>query len=414
MNQTAAINWRKEILLYSMVIMMIGLLYSRMLLSSSLFIFIFFSIVHKNFLQQLRVFFSSPMLWSMTILFFIPLLSGLWSQDLAHWSRIMRIKLPLLLLPICFAGLKDFRFRDWEKIAWGFTIIMLSGSGWSIFHYLQDVKAVHEGYLRSHAILTPLKNDHVRFSLLVAIAIFTAIFLFIQKRNYSSGTKFFLLLAVTAFVAYLHVLAVRTGLLCFYISALIFIGWLLWNKQHLARSIFSLLVIISLPVISYFVLPTFKNRIRYFNYDISFAKKDIYLPGSNDGNRIISIKAGWEIQQQHPLTGVGIGDVEAEMNKWYALNYPQMIEGDKLLPSSEWIMYGAATGWAGVILFTVMLLFPFFIRPLTKNIFWWMINLSVALTYLFDNGLEGQFSVFVHAFVLLWWYKWLSIPKTEN
>jgi len=416
MNQPAtAFNWRKEVLLYSIMIMIAGLLFSRWLLSSALIVFILASFVHKNFLQQLKELFSSPFLWSMTVLFFIPLVSGLWSEDLAHWSRIMRIKLPLLLLPICFAGLKEFRFRDWEKIGWSFIILMLLGSGWSIFYYLLDIKAVHAGYLQSHAIITPLKNDHVRFSLLVAIAIFTAIFLILKKRNdYTTALKVFLFITLSALVVFLHVLAVRTGLVCFYLSLFIFIGWLLWNKKYLVRSISLLLVIIVLPVASYFALPTFKNRIRYFNYDISFVKKNIYLPGSNDGTRIISIKAGWDIQQQNPITGVGIGDVEKEMNHWYDAHHRQMIQSDKILPSSEWVMYGAATGWPGFILFTIVMLIPFFIKPLNKDIFWWMMNASIALTYLFDNGLEGQFSVFVHAFILLWWYKWLNIPKKEN
>jgi len=102
------------------------------------------------------------------------------------------------------------------------------------------------------------------------------------------------------------------------------------------------------------------------------------------------------------------------MNQWYESNYPQMIATDRILPSSEWVMYGAASGWPGFILFTVIMLIPFFVKGLQKNIFWWVINLSIVITYLFDNGLEGQFSIFVHAFVVLWWYRWLAIPKKEN
>jgi O-antigen ligase len=416
MNQTVTVlNWRKEVLLYSIMIMLAGLLVSRLLLSSALISFFLVSFIHKSLLQQFKEFFSSPLFWSMTLLFFIPLVSGLWSEDLAHWSRIMRIKLPLLLLPLGFARLKEFRSGDWEKIGWAFMLLVFMGSAWSIYQYLQDIKAIHAGYLQSHSIVTPLKNDHVRFSLLAANAIFTAIFLFIKKRNdYSTVLKAFLLVVIGGLVVYLHVLAVRTGLLCFYLSAFIFLGWLLWNRKHMARTIVLLLVIIVLPVVSYFALPTFKNRVRYFNYDISFAKQNIYLPGSNDGTRIISIKAGWDIQRQHPITGVGFGDVETEMNRWYDNHYPQMIQTDKILPSGEWVMYGAATGWPGFIFFTAIILIPFFLRTLNRNIFWWMINLSILLTYLFDNGLEGQFSVFVHAFILLWWYKWLNVPKEEN
>jgi O-antigen ligase len=278
------------------------------------------------------------------------------------------------------------------------------------------MKAAHAGYLRSNIIQSPVKNDHVRFSLLVAIAIFTATFLYIKNKNrYTAPVNYLLWFLVFAFIVYLHILAVRTGLICFYLSLVVFIAWLIWNKQHLIRSFLLLLVFVAFPVASYFLFPTFKNRIRYFNYDISFAKQNVYLPGSNDGTRIISIKAGWHIMNEHPVAGVGFGDVEKQTNQWYDLNYPQMIASDKILPSSEWIMYGAATGWTGMILFTIFLLLPFFIPPLRKNIFWWIINGSIALTYFFDNGLEGQFSVFVHVFIILWWYRWgMGISNKEQ
>src|SRR5437762_8555866 len=134
MNPPAAtFNWRKQILLYSIMIMLAGLLFSRMILSSALIVFIFVALVHRNFLSQLKDFLSAPVLWSMTILFFIPLASGLWSEDLGNWSEIMRIKLPLLLLPICFVGLKKIGFSDWEKIGWAFIVLILIGSGWSFY-----------------------------------------------------------------------------------------------------------------------------------------------------------------------------------------------------------------------------------------------------------------------------------------
>src|SRR5215471_14415155 len=114
MNQpTADLGWKKQLLILSMMLMLVGVLFSRLVLSSALILFVLVSLFHRDFFSQLKEFFSSPVLWSMSLLFFIPVLSGLWSDDLHKWSDIMRIKLPLLLLPICFAGLKNFTKYDW-------------------------------------------------------------------------------------------------------------------------------------------------------------------------------------------------------------------------------------------------------------------------------------------------------------
>ena len=95
-----------------------------------------------------------------------------------------------------------------------------------------------------------------------------------------------------------------------------------------------------------------------------------------------------------------------------------MVESDKILPSSEWIIYGAGIGWPGFILFSLVMVVPFFVRTFKNNVAWWLLNIFMALSYLFDIGLEVQYGVFIHAFILLWWYKWLSVvpknPQIEN
>ena len=73
------------------------------------------------------------------------------------------------------------------------------------------------------------------------------------------------------------------------------------------------------------------------------------------------MNAGWRVMNGHPVTGVGFGDISSETNNWYAINYPQMIATDKIYPSSEWLIYGAGCGWPGFLLFTVIMLVPFFI-----------------------------------------------------
>ena len=408
--------WKKQALLFSMIIMLAGLLFSRALLSSSLFLFAALSLVHKNIRSQLIILFTSPFLWGMMILFLVPFISGLWSEDVSKWSQIMRIKLPLVLLPACFAGLNHFKYKDWEKIAWLFLLVISIGIGWSLYQYVQDASSVHAGYLQSHIIKTPAGNDHVRFSLLVTIAVFTGIF--IEKnnrRNFSKRNSFFLWILIAVFIIYLHILAVRIGLFCFYFGAFIFISWSLWNYKSKIQAAVILLLLLLLPVISWFVFPTFKNRISYLRYDLSFVKKDIYLQGSNDGNRFRSIKAGWDIQNKHPLAGVGFGDIETAANEWYRAYHPEVIPDDRILPSSEWMIYGAGVGWPGFLLFLIIMSLPFFLKRLSKNIFWWLINVCMTLSYLFDIGLEVQYGVFVHAFILLWWYQWLrQVPEGSN
>lgn len=407
---------RKLICVMSILIMLSGLLFSRVLLSSGLVIFAATCLIRENVKEQLKTFFSSPFLWSMSLLFVLPLISGIWSDDVLNWSQILRIKLPLVLLPVCFAALNDFTNRDWEKISLGFLILVISGAGWSLWEYFHHIHLVHAAYLKAQTISTPLGNDHVRFSLLVSIAIITGAFVLITKRkSLSRGFVIALWVALLTFIIYLHVLAARTGLICFYLGSFIFIIWLIRHAKNKSRYAWFLVLILFLPVASWIVFPTFRNRIAYLRYDLSFIRNNVYRNASNDGNRLVSIQAGWQLQRQHPFAGVGFGDIKTETDKWYLANYPQMSDTDKILPSSEWMLYGAGTGWPGFVLFSIVMFIPFFVQALRKNIYWWLLNTFMALSYLFDIGLEVQFGVFIHSFVLLWWYKWLSaVPKVQK
>lgn len=405
-------TWKKSVLFISMVVMLAGLLFSRAMLSSGLIVFAATCLIHKNIPGQLKTFLSSTFLWSMSLLFLLPLISGLWSEDISQWSQVIRIKLPLLLLPICFAGVGSFEFKNWERIAFVFLILVFGGICWSLWQYLKNWESIHEGYLKAHTIETPMGNDHVRFSLLVAIATAASVFLFIKKRKDSKKIILIFLLIVTiSNIIYLHVLAVRTGLICFYISLFAFLISLFKNSQHKIKYLLFLIIILILPLVSYFIFPTFKNRVNYLKYDLLFVRKNEYRQGSNDGNRFASIKAGWALLNQHPLTGTGFGDIKKETEKFYDSNYPQMKAADKILPSSEWMMYGSGLGWPGFILFSFIMLVPFFIKQLLKNMMGWMLNIFMAFSYLFDIGLEVQYGVFIHAFILLWWYKWLQTQE---
>jgi hypothetical protein len=172
------------------------------------------------------------------------------------------------------------------------------------------------------------------------------------------------------------------------------------------------LLIVAMPVTAWFLFPTFQNRIRYNLYDLSNVRENKYVQGSNDGNRILSLKAGWSVLQQHPF-GVG-GDVVHKTYEWYDQNVPQMAEKEKLFPSSEPLMYAGFAGWIGLALYSVVILLPFLQRVQKRNYFFWFsLNLVMAFSLLFDIGLEAQFGVFTYAFIILWYWKWLACP-VEN
>src|SRR4051794_22026099 len=111
---------RRELIFFSLVLMLVALFTSRFLLSISIILFVAACCVHKNFREQLLHFLKSRLLIAITLLFFIPFITWFWSENNLQWWRWTRIKLPLFLLPICFAGNWQLSKRQWNAVAYVF------------------------------------------------------------------------------------------------------------------------------------------------------------------------------------------------------------------------------------------------------------------------------------------------------
>jgi len=405
---------KKELLFFSLAAMLLSLFLSRTALSCSMIAFIILSLIHTPVKCLFHRFLSAPLLWGMSLLFIIPLISGAWSGNINGWFSIMVTKAPLFFMPLAFAAPFGFSHKQWKQLGILFITLISAAAAWSLFIYSRDQSLINEGYLKAGSIPTMLDNDRVRFSWLVAIAIMVCITFIFQKENskqekipperYSRAGIFGLI--ALGLVFFLHLLAVRTGLISFYISAIVFAIWMIFRKSA-AYSMVIILIVLALPLAAYFLLPSFQNRVKFFRYEFPYVKNLSYIPGGNDASRMISLKAGWEVMNDHPLTGPGLGDIDSSTTAWYNKHYPQMLRHEKIAPSSEWLIYGLSNGWPGFIAFSAIMLIPFFL-PQRKNISWVILSLVTAFSFLFDIGLEVQFGVFTYSFVVLCWWKMLK------
>ena len=398
---------KQQLIFFSIVLMLVSLFTSRFLLSLGFILFLFLTCFHKNILNQFNCFIKKPFLLGMSFLFLIPFLTWFWTEDKNMWMRFVRIKLPLLLFPIAFAGEWQLSSRQWKWIACIFLFLVVAGSCWSLWQYIQNIQSIHEQYLRAKLIPTPLENDHVRYSLIVAIA---AMCLCVFMNALIPPKKWFIpVVPLVILIAYLHILSARTGLISLYIFLVVVVFYMIFKNK---KRLFVLpILLVVMPIAAWFLFPTFQNRIRYNIYDLSNIRENKYTAGANDGNRVLSLKAGWNILEKHPF-GVGADFVQKTYD-WYDINVPQMPLHEKLFPSSEPLMYAGFAGWIGLALFFMTMVLPFF-EPVQKNyLFWTVLNFIMAFSFLFDIGLEAQFGVFIYAFIVLWWWKWFNTSSAN-
>ena len=210
---------QQQLIFFSILLMLVALFTSRALLSIGIISFLVFTCLHQNILQQLKKFITNPLLLGMSLLFFIPLITGLWSHDKQEWWQWVRIKLPLFLLPVAFAGSWQLSIKQWRWIAYTFIILVCLACCWSLWQYSINLHDINKSYLKAKSIPTPLDNDHIRFSFLVCAAIIAAVLL--VRKKVENIVRILLAVVLIFFVVYLHILSARTGLLGLYI----FLQW---------------------------------------------------------------------------------------------------------------------------------------------------------------------------------------------
>ena len=390
--------------------MIAGLFLSRAMLSITTILFLLVCFIRNRTVLIDHLVTIPKLPASLCLLFAIPFVSGLWSTNLQEWWKIVQVKLPLLLFPLAFVLPFHFEKKHWRQLSMFFLFCVFTGTCYSVFQYLANMSALHEAYLKANVIPTPLSGDHIRFSLTVSIAVLLCFFL--NEKTKVRRQKIILISLITWFTAYLHLLSARTGLLCLYTIFIGYIFRLFFTSKNHKMAFAGIAALIVIPLVSWWLFPTLQNRIRYLRYDFDFAKNASYLPGATDGNRVLSLKSGWHILKQNPF-GVGAGDVRTATDAWYAQHVPSIQSTDKLYPSSEWLVHGAFGGWIGVVLFTVFILYPFFIKSIKARFCWCLLNTLFILSILFDTGLSTQYGVFIHVFAILCWWKW-SAEELQN
>jgi len=269
-------------------------------------------------------------------------------------------------------------------------LLVLGTTFFTIYHFLfLDKGDILDYYSRSKILFTVI--DHVRYSLFICLAIFLGIYLLVKKYVVKTTFTFWLIFAGTMFlILFLHILAVRSGLVAFYAIFFLLAIYFLVNK-HYKASIFIVAMIIFSIILSYKYIDTLRMRYSYTLYDLKMSEN--LNESGNDysiSRRIISNKVAYNIFREHPVFGVGEGNILVEIRKKYIRNYPFIREENILDPHNQFLRQLACTGLVGFIIFMVCFYYPLFHRKNYKHIPLLVIYIIVSISFLVEDTLDIQ------------------------
>jgi O-antigen ligase len=387
---------KRHLIPATIALMWSGLFFSRALLSISMALFLITSLSSEPLSLKWKSFIRTPFRWSMSLLFFIPLLSGLWSEDRQQWLAIILDKLPLLTIPFCSTAFEKISDRDNRRLVIFSMTVALFSMARTIRHFILDPAEISESYLRAKVLQVDMYNDHVRYGWVLGLTFAWLLHLLladIVKVRSREGKWMVAYLLFTAL--FLHLLASKTGLICLWISVALA---LIFNfKRPVARWLTG--ISLALPLVSWVLMPTLRNRIRFVWWDFQHYSRGGYTEGLSDTPRILSFKAGSELASRDPLLGCGFGDLRKVMDQWYASHAPFLKTYEQLLPSNEFLLHATATGIPGALVFSIAVFYPLFIRSHRKYFGWVAMHVLALAGFLYEIGLETQYGIFIYTMI---------------
>jgi len=342
--------------------------------------------------------------------FFIVLVSACWSGDVDYSLERLRIKLPFLILPFAFASMPPLRKKEILTILYFLLVMMGIISLYVLIDFLVNFQEIMEVIGRGGHLPTP--SNHIRFSLTLALTIIGGLALWAEKFHIRQPFERYIIGGLTLFLfVFIHILSVRSGILALYLGLFVLgIYYIFFRKKYLL-GLAGLVTILSLPVIAYQTVPSFKLKVDYAFWDFKQFQQGTggQYP---DSERLISMQTGLDIAKNNPLFGVGAGDLKQEMKR----QYETVLAGkyNFRMPHNQLISLLAGTGTVGFLIFLGGFFFPLFYKKNFRQPLFLALHAVVFMSFFMENTIENNFGISMYLFFLLIGLNFLSNKLSEE
>jgi len=243
----------KNIFVFGLILLVVGMPLSRFLVSVSQFILLGNWLVERNFISKWSTLKKSKTFWAFVGIYLFSVIGLLWTSDYTYGLKDLRIKLPMLWLPILFFTSPSLNKKDYHIVMHFFVLACVAASFCSICAYFGILhKQIHN--VRDISIF----ESHIRFSLMIVLSICYLFFCFLTPLLIRQKIIYLFIIAWLLF--FLVFLQSFTGLTILTILACVGIIIFLFSKQSFVfKASFLVIVISSLLYVIYIVRDEYKK-----------------------------------------------------------------------------------------------------------------------------------------------------------
>ncbi len=388
-----------------------GLFGMRALTSISTGVFVVNGFVFLLHNKAVTKFLKQTMFITWYVFVLIQCFSLLWSNDWGEgWLRIV-VKLPLLFFPLGFLPLLKVKKTHFVFFSFLILGLLLGGCCWSFLQFAKLNLNITEFYHKAGVLRTPFDDSHIFFSFALAIGVLMIVRLWPLLQQWLRITS---IIIAFCFVGFLFFLSAKTGLLTLLISMAVLLMADAIRKKKYLLLLFGTILLSTIFAVAYHHVPSFRARMEYVLYDYDQYSKKNFLHGLSDGNRVRSLLVVAPTLKKNWLFGIGIGDVKKETMRSYAEQFPDMLDFDKILPSSQIVLSILSAGILGLLSLLAMSIAPFFHAQAKRSSSWLALCFVLPFLWIYEIPFEGQIGTLLFVFYWIWWHAMSAIDSQHN
>lgn len=326
-------------------------------------------------------------------IYLLHLIGLIYTSDFGYALKDLNVKLPILLLPLIVVTGPQLTKKDQDVIWLTFLGGMLLGTAISMYIYFgfTGVRITSANYSSSHIQELSPMISHIRYSLLMCIGAYTAIYFFLKEQQVLKKIGFALL--ALWLILFLGILGVRSGLLAFFASALVISMYQIIMHRKMLLGAVLLAAIVLTPYLFYKNITMFRLGVDEVKWELGYYEQGGKPSGHSIPQRFAFWKASKDLIAMNPVVGVGTGDMVQAYHDYYQAHPDLLDANSQYRAHNQYLSITVAFGLLGLLLFLGGIFFPFFTTGHQGNVIWMAFFITFIVSMLIEDTIETQAGV---------------------
>jgi len=325
---------------------------------------------------------SSKAQFTLLALWFLAVLLDGFRTDSSAWLNEVLLKLPLILAPIYFVQLNR-KSRDMEL-----SLILLVGfasltAAVSTINYWLNYEEINRLLLQSKHVPIYGNMHHIYFGVYMAVSVWISWY-YLKRGSYN---RLWIVLGVVLLMC-MHILSSRTGLVAFYISAIVYMAFEAYQRKRWKLLIGGLLMVGLMPVIGMQVSTSLRNKVLNSLEDFEAVRSGENINYKSLAMRVEAWKTTVNVIKAQHLRGVSAVNLENELQRQYVRDETVLYRENRVGPHNQFLEVSAAHG---LVLGVILLLFMIYWIKDTQGDPWKLaLVVLILVTLLLESLVERQ------------------------